>query len=170
MNEIIVLVASEPNDAPAGRLVEMWVRNALTNWCTGFPGRRMLHDESMRLLAWDMVGTALAYADWDALVGVLLGEVTRRENVFTMTLYRCILNHTPFLQQVSALMSGAPNKYACADALKDWFEVQIDAWVSTQVASQLRNVPISALVAALIENAYAFIYWEHVARAFRFDS
>src|SRR5207248_829886 len=100
MNESIVLVASEPNDAPAGRLVEMWVRNALMSWCTRFPGRRMLHDESMRLLAWDMVGTSLAYADWDALVSVLLGEATGCENVFTMTLYRCILNHTPFLQYV----------------------------------------------------------------------
>ena len=68
------------------------------------------------------------------------------------------------------VMSGTPNRHACADALKDWFEVQIDTWVSTPVASQLRNVPISTLVAALIENAYAFISWEHVARAFRLDS
>lgn len=167
MNEITMLVASESNDVPAGRLVEMWVRIALTNWCTRFPGRQRLHDESMRLLAWDMVGTALAYADWDALVRVLMGEGSGCENVFTMTLYRCILNHTQLLQQVGALLHEAGNRYACADTLKDWFEVQLDSWISLPNASQLRNVPISALVTALIENAYGFIFWEHVARVFR---
>ncbi len=167
MNEISALVGSEPNDVPAGRLVEMWVRSALTSWYTHFPGRRMLHDESMRLLAWDMVGTALAYADWDALVSVLMGEVPGCENVFTMTLYRCILNHPVLQQQVGGLLHEAVNRYACADALREWFEVQVDSWVSVSAASQLRNIPISALVTALIENAYGFIFWEHVARAFR---
>src|SRR5713226_3055067 len=74
MNEITALVASEPNESPAGRLLEMWVKIALTNWLTCFPGRNKQHDEEMRLLAWDLVGSALAYADWIALVALLSGE------------------------------------------------------------------------------------------------
>jgi len=167
MDEITTLVASEPNDTLAGRQIEMWVRATLTNWLTGLPGRVRLFDESMRLLAWDFVGSALANADWDALVALLTGEIAPSDNLFTMTLYHGILNHRQFQQHVGALIHGAPNKYACADALKDWFEVQVDTWISTRVAYQQKNAPISLLVSALIENSYAVICWEHVARAFQ---
>ena len=43
MNEITELVAGEPNEGPAGRLVEMWVKSALDNWLTHFPGRNKQH-------------------------------------------------------------------------------------------------------------------------------
>ncbi len=40
--EIAQLVASEPNDGPAGRLVEMWVRLSITNWMNRFLGATAL--------------------------------------------------------------------------------------------------------------------------------
>src|ERR1700687_4342271 len=88
MQEITALVTGEPNNGPAGRLVEMWVKIALSNWVTHFPGRNRLPDESMRLLVWDLVGSALAYADWDILVRLLMGEQLADGNLFTWTLYR----------------------------------------------------------------------------------
>ncbi len=92
MNEIAALVASEPNDGSAGRLVEMWIKVALTNWLTCFPGRNKQHDEEMRLFAWDLLGSALAYASWDDLVALLIGAAQTSDNLFTMTLYRSILH------------------------------------------------------------------------------
>ncbi len=44
----------------------------------------------MRLLAWDLAGSALAYADWDGLVALLTGRAQASENLFTLTLYRFI--------------------------------------------------------------------------------
>ena len=49
MNEITDLVAHEPNEGPASRLVEMWVKSALDSWLTHFPGRNKQHDESLLL-------------------------------------------------------------------------------------------------------------------------
>ncbi len=167
MHEIVALVASEPNDAPAGRLVEMWVKSALTNWYTCFPGRNRLYDEYVRLLVWDLVGSALAYADYDALVALLAGETVSSENLFTWSLYRCMLNDSQLQQPVRALLRDAPSAFACADALKDWFGVQVDAWVDLSATQRQRSLPIAVLVYSLIQNTYAVIYWEHVARAFR---
>src|SRR5713226_9257092 len=126
MNEITALVAGEPNDGSAGRLIEMWVKIALTNWLTSLPGRNKLHDEEMRLFAWDLVGSALAYADWVRLVEMVIGEAQTSDNLFTLTLSRSILNTSQLQQEVSALVSEALSLYAAADALKDWFEVQVD--------------------------------------------
>src|SRR5258706_1344713 len=167
MNEITELVAHEPNEGSAGRLVEMWVKSALDNWLTRFPGRNKQHDESMLLFVWDLAGSALAYADWVCLVALLMGEVQTCENLFSMTIYRNILNDGHFLQPVSKLVQEASSLYAGADSLKYWFEVQVDAWVDASAIRQQRNRSISELVSGLIQNTYMLINWEHVARAFR---
>jgi hypothetical protein len=165
--EIVTLVASEPNYCPAGRLVEMWVKTAVTNWYTCFPGRNRRYDESLRLFVWDLVGSALAYADWDVLVALLAGETLSSENLFTWSLYRCILNDSQLQQPVQALMCESSSTYACADALKEWFRVQVDAWIDLPASRRQRSLPISVLVYSLIQNTYTVIYWEHVAEAFR---
>ena len=107
MNEITELVAGEPKEGSAGRLVEMWVKSALSNWLTRFPGRNKQHDESMLLFVWDLAGSALAYADWVCLVALLVGEVQTCENLFTMTIYRNILHDRHLQQPVSKLVHGA---------------------------------------------------------------
>ncbi len=165
--EIATLVASEPNYCPAGRLVEMWVKSTLTNWYTCFPGRNRHYDEYVRLLAWDLVGSALAYADWNVLVALLAGETVSNDNLFTWTLYRCILNDRQLLHPVNAMMNEALSAYACADTLKEWFRVQVDAWIDLSATQRQRSLPISVLVYSLIQNVYTVIYWEHVAWAFR---
>jgi hypothetical protein len=167
MNEIADLVASEPNEGAAGRLVEMWVKVALTNWLTRFPGRNKQHDESLLLFVWDLVGSALAYADWIALVAVLVGEAHTSDNLFTMTMYRNILTDRHFQQSVRRLVHEASNLYVGADGVKNWFEVQVDAWVAASATRQRKDLSISKVVAELIENTYTLIAWEHVARAFR---
>jgi len=167
MNEITALVAGEPNDGSAGRLIEMWVKIALTNWLTSLPGRNKLHDEEMRLFAWDLVGSALAYADWVRLVEMVIGEAQTSDNLFTLTLSRSILNSQQFQQQAQILMSEATSLYAAADVLKDWFEVQVDAWIAAPASRQWKRSPISAVASDLIQNTYTLIFWEHVARAFR---
>ena len=167
MNEITVLVASEPNEGAAGRLVEMWVKIALTNWLICFPGRNRQHDEEMRLLAWDLLGSALAYANWDDLVTLLIGVAQTNDNLFTMTLYRSILHHNGLQQQMYALLGMTSSAYAAADALKDWFEEQVDTWITSPSARYQQNAPISVLAHGLIQNTYSVIAWEHVARAFR---
>jgi hypothetical protein len=169
MNEITELVASEPNEGPSGRLVEMWVKIALDNWLTLFPGRNKQHDESMLLFVWDLAGSALAYADWVGLVAVLIGEAQTCENLFTMTIYRNILNDRHFQQSVSKLVHEASSLYAGADSVKYWFEVQVDAWVAASATRQRKNLSIARLVSELIQNTYTVIAWEHVARAFRAD-
>src|SRR5258706_11384185 len=98
MNEIVALVASEPNEGAAGRLVEMWVKLALDNWLNRFPGRNKQHDESLLLFVWDLAGSALAYADWIALVSVMMGEVQPCDNLFSMTLYRHLLTNRQMQQ------------------------------------------------------------------------
>src|SRR2546423_12403060 len=128
-DEVTAMVASEPNYCPAGRLVEMWVKSALTNWYTCFPGRNRYYDDYVRLLTWDLVGSALAYADWDVLVALLVGETVSSDNLFTWSLYRCILNDDQLQQPIQVLMRDAPSAHAWADALKEWVRVQVDGWV-----------------------------------------
>jgi hypothetical protein len=97
--EIRQVVAGEPNDGSAGRLVEMWVKSSITNWMNRFPGRNKYHDHSMYLLVWDLLCSALSYTEWDALVTLLIGgEVV--SNVFTMTLNRCIQQSRLLHEQV----------------------------------------------------------------------
>ena len=59
---------------PSGRFM---VKIALFNSLTGVAGRASLYDGFMRLLAWDLAGSALAYADWDGLVALLTGREKR---------------------------------------------------------------------------------------------
>jgi len=168
-NEMAELVAREPNDVPAGRLVEMWVKVAIENWITFFPGRNRQYDEYIRLFAWDLLRSALAYADWDALVRILTGEGETSDNLFTWTLYRNITDNSQLQQNVSMLISEAPNIYAGVDTVKDWFESQLDTWMTVPAARQHRNSAMSVLASSLIQNTYSVINWEHVARAFRDD-
>ena len=166
MNEMATLVANAPIGYPVGKLVEKWVVDALTNWQMNIPHRNRAYDGYLRLLAWDMVGSALAYADWDMLVKLLAGETVTSDNLFTWSLYRSVMNDYHLQQPVGALMNEASNVYACADTLKDWFEAQIDAWIDTSAVRRQGNAVISVVVYNLIQSTYRVINWEHVARAF----
>src|SRR5258708_35239920 len=74
--EIAQVVAGEPNDGPAGRLGGIWVKSSISDWMNRFPGRNKYHDHSIYLLGWDLLGSALSYTEWDALVALLAsGEV-----------------------------------------------------------------------------------------------
>ncbi len=167
MNEMTSLVANTPIGYPAGKLVEQWVREALTNWHMNIPDRYRAYDGYLRLLVWDVVGSALAYADWDILVRLLRGETVSSDNLFTWSLYGSILNDSRLHQPVSMLMNEALNAYACADTIKDWFEVQINAWFDASAVRRQQNRTISVVVYTLIQNTYTLINWEHVARAFQ---
>ena len=167
MHEMVSLVADTPIGYPVGKLVEQWVREALTNWQMNVPDRYRSYDGYLRLLAWDLVGSALAYADWDLLVRLLTGETITNDNLFTWSLYRSILNDSHLHQPVGVLMNEAPDAYTCADTLKDWFEAQINAWIDTSAIRRQRNAVISMVVYTLIQNTYTVINWDHVARAFQ---
>jgi len=149
MHEMVSLVADTPIGYPVGKLVEKWVREALTNWQMNVPDRYRLYDGYLRLLAWDLVGSALAYADWDLLVRLLTGETITNDNLFTWSLYRSILNDSHLHQPVGVLMNEAPDAYTCADTLKDWFEAQINAWIDTSAIRRQRNAVISMVVYTL---------------------
>ena len=167
MQDMTFLVAARPIGYPAGKLVEQWVREALTNWQMNVPDRYRSYDGYLRLLAWDLVGSALAYVDCDILVTLLAGESVTSDNLFTWSLYRSIMNNSHLHQPVGMLMSGASSAYACADNLKDWFEAQINAWVDAPAVRRQHNAAISVVVYTLIQNTYTVINWEHVARAFQ---
>jgi hypothetical protein len=169
MNEITELVADELHLPVIGQRVERWVKGALTRWLICFSERATWYDESLRLFAWDLVGSALAYADWESLVAFVIGQATTSENVFTMTLYRSILGTEPFQWQVSTCVREASSRYACADALKEWFRSEIDTWMDTPPAHRQGNAPIAALIISLIQDTYSLVCWEHVAEAFRAD-
>ena len=114
-----------------------------------------------------MVGSALAYADWDTLVKLLTGETIVDDNFFTLSLYRSIMNDYHLHQPVGALMNEAPNVYAFADAIKDWFEAQIDAWIDASAVRRQHNAAISVVIYNLIQSTFRVVHWEHVARAFQ---
>lgn len=106
-NEMTSLVAGAPMGYPVGRLVEQWVREALTKWQMNVPDRDRASDGSLRLLAWDGVSSVLAYADWDMLSRLLTGETVVDGNLFTWSLYRSILNDSHLHHPVSVLMQVA---------------------------------------------------------------
>ena len=83
VNEMTSLVTGAPIGYPAGRLVEQWVKEALTRWHMNAPDRDRSSDGSLRLLAWDVVSSVLASADWDLLVRLLTGETIVDDNRFT---------------------------------------------------------------------------------------
>ena len=92
MNEMTSLVAGAPIGYPVGKIVEQWVREALTNWHMNVPDRYRSYDGYLRLLAWDLVSSALAHVDWDILVTFLSGVSVTSDNLFTWSLYRSIMN------------------------------------------------------------------------------
>src|SRR5256884_4328708 len=164
MHEMTALVVNTPIGYPVGKLVEQWVNEALTNWHMNVSDRYRSYDGYLRLLAWDLVGSALAYADWDILVTFLIGETVTSDNLFTWSLYRSIMNDSHLHQPVGVLMNEAPNAYACADVIKDWFEAQIDAWIDAPAARRQHNAMISVVVYNLIQATYMVINWEQVPR------
>jgi len=166
MQEITALVACEPDDRAAGRLVEMWIKAALFTCLIGAAGRASLSDGFMRLLAWDLAGSALAYADWDGLVALLTGRGQASENLFALTPYRFIMSDGGLQAIIQEMLRGVPDTYTCADAMKDWFREQVDTLFDGVEAVPEPTV-IVALVAELFQNTYTLIAWEHVARAFR---
>jgi hypothetical protein len=166
MQEIMALVIHEPDDRAAGRLIEMWVKGALFNCLTEVAGRASPYDEFMRLLAWDLAGSALAYTDWDGLVALLTGRGQASENLFTLTLSRFIMSDGELQAIIQEMLGAVPDAYICADAMKDWFREQLDMFFDgIEVVPQ--PTAIVALVAELLQNTYTLIAWEHVARAFR---
>src|SRR3989440_1110164 len=167
LNEMTSLVMGSPIGYPVGKLVEKWVREALTNWQMNVPDRYRSYDGYLRLLAWDLVSSALAYADWDILVTLLAGESVTSDNFFTWSLYRSIMNDSHLHQPVGMLMSEAPNAYACADAMKDWFEAQINAWIDASAVQRQHNAMILVVVYNLLQSTYMVINWDHVGRAFQ---
>ena len=167
MQDMTYLVATRPIGYPAGKLVAQWVSGVLTNWQMAVPDSFRAYAGSLRLLVWDVVGSALAYADWDRLVRLLSGEPITDDNLFTWSLYRSILNDNHLHQPVGVLMNGAPNASVCADTLKDWFEAQMNAWIDASAVRRQHNAVISVVVYNLIQATYVVINWDHVARAFQ---
>ena len=164
--EIAQLVASEPNDGPAGRLIEMWVRLSITNWVNRLPGRNRSYDAYIGLLVWDLLGSALANIEWNDLVALLTGgEVI--SNVFTMTLTRCIQQSQLSYTRIEAVLRDASSVHAGAFALKAWFEALLADWIDKMAVGRRVESLITQAFSGLIQNVYSLIVWEHVARAFR---
>ncbi len=166
MHEITGLVADAANDGAAGWRVQMWVKMALENWLTGYAGRDWSQDDAMRLLASDLVGSALASVDWDVLVRLLVGETISTDNLFTLTLYQSIMSCPDWQQQFSVLLHLSASVYACADLLKDWMREMLDTWIDMLSARFQRGSPFAMLVSGLLANTYEVICWQHIARAF----
>lgn len=164
--EIAQLVASESNDAAAGRLVEQWVRASITDWVNRLSGRERSHDEQICLLTWDVLGAALAYTEWDDLVTLLCGGESV-SNVFTLTLYQHLQQAPQLRIHVARVLRDASSPIAGADALKAWFEALLADWVDKMVVGRRVDALITTVFSALLENVYDLVVWEHVARAFR---
>ncbi|MGI9059440.1 MAG: hypothetical protein ACR2H5_12750 [Ktedonobacteraceae bacterium] len=169
MNEIVGLVVSTSDDRFAGLRVKWWIEDMVKGWIMGFPGREASFDEQMRLLVWDVAGTALAYADWDVLVKLLIGQAVTDGNPFTRTLHKSITTMSFFHQPAQTLLQAASSPYAYADALQGWFREQIDAWMDVPPTHRSLLPALVMLVHTLIQNTYAVVSWEHVARAFRLE-
>ena len=163
MNEMVDLVARTPDDGASGQLVEQWVQTAIA----GFLGRNMRCNEHFRLLAWDLVGSALAYADWDRLVLLLLGQVATCDNPFTWTLHNSITNDAHVQKTMYQFMQDASSFYACADTVQAWFREQVDEWFDALATHRQQYSAVFMLVNNLLQNTYGIVFWEHVARAFR---
>ncbi len=167
MQTVTELVAALPDEQVAGWRLAMWVKIMLENWLTNFAGRNWSADDAMQLLVWDMVGSALAYADWDVLVRLLMGERVETENLFTMTLYQSMLSCPEWQEQCAVLLHVTASVYSCADVLKAWVKETVDTWMDTTSARYQRGSPVTALVSGLLANTCEVTCWQHVARAFR---
>ena len=167
MQEMVDLVARLADDRAAGRLVERWVQAGVNGWVTGFPHRDMSSDAYIRLLAWDVVGTALAYADWDVLVKLLVGQHMRCDNPFTWTLHRSVTTVAEFEQPVLAMLQTASSLYASADTLHEWFRETMDVWLNAALPQRQQSPAVLMLVHNLFQDVDGVVAWDHVARAFR---
>ena len=166
MQEVTALVVSVSRNRVAGRVLETWVKASLFNWLCVTPARDTGFDANMRLLAWDLVGTALAYADWDVLVKLLAGRAKKSKDVFTLALFRFIASDGQLQAFVQEMILAFPNTYQCADTMRDWFREQIDMLFDGH--EELPHpMGMAALVHELLETTYRVVVWEHVARAFR---
>jgi hypothetical protein len=166
MQEITTLVASVSSHRAAGWVLETWVKATLFNWLSVHPARTTCFDMHMRLLAWDVTGTVLAYADWDVLVTLLTGRAKKSNNLFTLALYHFILSDEQLLAFIQEMLQAFPNTYECADTMQAWFREEVDTLFQWR-----ENFPqqtgMSALVNELLQQTYKVIAWQHVARAFR---
>ena len=165
MQEVTALVASVSRNRAAGRVLQTWVKASLFNWLCVAPVRDTGFDANMRLLAWDMVGSALAYADWDVLVKLLAGRTKKSKDVFTMALFRFIASDGQLQAYTQEMVQAYPITYQCADAMHFWFHEQVDMLFDGPDA--LPQAGMAALVHELLETTYRVVAWEHVARAFR---
>ena len=163
--EIAQLVRREPNDGPAGRLVEMWVKVAISNWMMRFTHRNRSSDASIGLLVWDLLGSALEQTAWNDLVILLTsGEVI--STLFTMTVWRSIQHSQLLHRHIEALLRDASSTYVVAESLKAWFEALLADWVDKIALEHHVDTRITDVFDGLMQNVYGLIFWEHVARAF----
>jgi hypothetical protein len=65
------------------------------------------------LLVWNLVGSALAYVEWDDLVLLLTGR-EKVSNTFAMTLNRCIQSSQLLHSQMETLLHDAPGVFVAA--------------------------------------------------------
>src|SRR5437588_2160377 len=100
MQEVAALVATTSSNREAGKLLATWVKATIFNWMCSQLERDSRFDENMRLLAWELAGSALAYTDWDELLALLAGRVKKSKNLFTVTLSHFILSDGRLLATV----------------------------------------------------------------------
>jgi len=163
--EIAQLMRREPNDGPSGRLVEKWVKVAITNWMMRFTHRNRSSDASIGLLVWDLLGSALEQSSWNDLVTLLTdGEVI--STLFTMTLLRCIQQSQLLYTHIHVVLREASSIDAVAESLKAWFEALLADWVDKMALGHHVDAQITHVFDGLMQNVYGLIFWEHVARAF----
>lgn len=161
------LVTGEPNRWPAGHLVEMWVKLAIEHWLTAFPGRERAYDAMLGLLVWDVVGSALAHAEWDRLVWLLVEQVIAPRNRFTSTLFRHLVSTPALFDAVCPVLIRSVPVGVMADQLKAWFEEQLAVWIELAPSGRHVNTLVSPVFHELVMNVYGFVVWYHVAQAFR---
>ena len=166
MQEVTALVAPVSRHRAAGRLLQTWVKASLFNWLNARPERDSGFDANMRLLAWDVVGSALAYADWFVLVSLLAGRAKKSSNLFTMTLFLCIMSDEQLFAFIWEMVRAYSYRYECADVMHDWFREQIDILFDGPDALPQQS-GMASLVSELLQTTYRVVAWEHVARAFR---
>ena len=83
-----------------------------------------------------------------------------------MTLYQFILSDGQLVVFVQDMLQAFPHTYQCADTMQDWFREQVDTLFERRDMFP-QTMGMAALVNELLQQAYAVVAWEHVARAFR---
>ena len=166
MQEVTALVASVTRNSAAGWLLQTWVKASLFNWLGQRLERESCFDTNMRLLAWDLVGSALAYVDWDVLVKLLTSRAKKSKDVFTMVLFRFIGSDGELQALLQEMVQAFPHTYECADTMREWFREQVDLLFDGPDALP-QSWEMAALVHELLQTTYRVVVWKHVAQAFR---